>query len=86
MNHLKAFAPPTLETLAAHYHQRAYHEAREALREARHLCFSNASYRIGRAETAVSVLYDLGDVRAYRTLRSVERAHKAVCSTERRDW
>ena len=82
MNHLKAFAPPTLETMAAHYHQRAYHEARMALREARYECFLEANYRIGRAETAVSVLYDLGDVRAYRTLKSVERAHKAICEKE----
>lgn len=78
MNRLKAFAPPTLETMAEHYLQRAYHEARMALQEARYECFREANYRIGRAEMAVSVLYDLGDVRAYLTLRSVERAKRAL--------
>ena len=84
MNHLNAFAPPTLETMADHYHQRAYHEAREGLREARHKCFIEANYLIGRAETAVSVLYDLGDERAYRTMRSVDRDHEAVMRSKDR--
>ena len=82
MNHLKAFEPPTLETMAAHYYQHAYYEARAALQDARYECFLEANFRIGRATMAVSVLYDLGDVRAYRALRSVERARKAIRNRE----
>lgn len=74
MNHLKAFEPPTLETMAAHYYMRAYHHARCVCQYLRFDDRERASQYLGRAKTEVSVLYDLGDVRAYQANKSVERA------------
>lgn len=76
---LRAFSPPTLDTFAAHWRHCAYKEARNAIRALRTAgCHRQVWLAMGRAEAAVSILYDLDHPQAHMILCHVRGARNAV--------
>ena len=76
MSHLNCFDPPILETFAYHYWRYKFLVSmRDAVKVSRdpelYLPDLNASYFLGRASMAVSVLYDTGHPKAYKALHAL---------------
>jgi hypothetical protein len=74
----RAFGPPVVETMAANWRNRFNSEIRHVLAACRRGEFYAAMWRLGRADTTVSVLYDLNHPSCYHCLKRLEVIRRFV--------
>lgn len=78
MAHLRAFSPPTLETMSECWFRQARGNMALALRNARAGALDTAYLYLGIAQAAVSVCYDTGHARAYGAVVALNRTRRAI--------